>query len=581
MGRRRQLDAVGCAATGQTLIRLFKIFVFLVCVSFEVHGQSSYPQASLDSTIKQLFAEQRWQEIVRTLQTVPARSAELDYCYGSALAQMARWEAAREAFLAGYRLQPRDKRFPTELAGVEFKQKNYAQAAAWLRTALRLDPDDTYANEFLATIYFLEGNLEAALKYWNRVAKPEIENVRLVPEPRMNAAMLDHAFAFAPGSTMRVLELLTSEKRIRGLEIFSNHAFDLAAREDGKFDVTFRAKERNGWGNNRWEGLLYTFGGVFYQTITPEFYNLGQSATNSISLLRWDAQKRRLMTSLSGPLLDDPRWRYVVAADLRDENWDIRDSSRAAASPLGALKLRKAAVSAAVSSYQSWRWGWSTGAELSDREYRNVVAGSVLAPDLLSRGYLLKHLAELNYELFRVPERRLTASTSFSSQAGRMWSTPAQSFAKFQGSLALHWLPQSKGDDYELRERIRIGATAGQPPFDELFVLGVERDNDLWLRAHDATRDGRKGSAPTGRRYFLSNWEIDKNVYSNGIFTAKLGPFLDVGKLGDPLQDTTSRKWLWDAGVQTKLRALGVTLVLSYGADLRSGNKLFYATVAH
>src|SRR5262249_35075494 len=278
-----------------------------------------------------------------------------------------------------------------------------------------------------------------------------------------------------------------------------NYAFDLAAREGGKVDVTFRVKARNGWGNNRWEGLLSTFGGVFYQTIIPEFYNLGQSSTNSISLVRCDAQTRRLITSLSGPLRGDGRWRYVVAAGLRDENWDIRDSARSSASPLGALKLRKVAVSATVSSYHSWRWGWSTGAELSNRDYRNVIAGSVLAPDLVSRGYLLKHLAELNYELFRVPERRLTASTSFSSQAGRMWSTPAQSFAKFQGSLNIHWFPQSKGDDYELRERIRIGATAGQPPFDELFVLGVERDNDLWLRAHDATHDDRKGSAPIGR----------------------------------------------------------------------------------
>src|SRR5262249_46496314 len=163
------------------------------------------------------FAEQRWQEIVHLVEPVAARSAELDYCYGSALAQIDQLEASREAFLAGHRLQPRDKRFPTELAGIEFKQKNYAKAAAWLRQALRLDPDDTYANEFLASVYFLEGNLEAALKYWNRVAKPEIENVRHVPEPRMNVVMLDHVFAFAPGSTMSLPELLTSAKRIRGL----------------------------------------------------------------------------------------------------------------------------------------------------------------------------------------------------------------------------------------------------------------------------------------------------------------------------------------------------------------------------
>src|SRR5215472_2316828 len=50
-----------------------------------------------------------------------------------------------------------------------------------LRIALRLDRTDIYANNFLATIYFLEGNLEAALKYWNRAGKPRIEEVRTSP----------------------------------------------------------------------------------------------------------------------------------------------------------------------------------------------------------------------------------------------------------------------------------------------------------------------------------------------------------------------------------------------------------------
>src|SRR2546425_5061076 len=41
-----------------------------------------------------------------------------------------------------------------------------------LHAALRLNPQDAYSSEFLATIYFLEGNIEAALKYWNPEDKP-------------------------------------------------------------------------------------------------------------------------------------------------------------------------------------------------------------------------------------------------------------------------------------------------------------------------------------------------------------------------------------------------------------------------
>ena len=110
-------------------------------------------------------------------------------------------------------------------------------------------------------------------------------------------------------------------------------------------------------------------------------------------------------------------------------------------------------------------------------------------------------------------------------------------------------------------------------------MLGVERDNDLWMRAHMGNRDGEKGSAPLGGNYFLSNWETDKNVFANGYFTARLGPTLDIGKSWDPSAALGSHKWLFDAGVEAKLRILGVGVVLTYGKDLRSGNNAFFADV--
>src|SRR5260370_1672546 len=136
------------------------------------------------------------------------------------------------------------------------------------------------------------------------------------------------------------------------------------------------------------------------------------------------------------------------------------------------------------------------------------------------------------------------------------------------------------GDDYELCTRVRAGATLGSVPFDELFQLGVERDNDLWLRGHAGTSDSRKGAAPLGRRYFLTNWEMDKNVYSNGLFTVKLGPFFDTGSIAAASDLFGSQRWLFDTRAQCKVRVLGsITVVLIYGRDLRGGRNVFYGTV--
>ena len=512
------------------------------------------------------------------MESAPARGAEIDYYYGSALAHLGRWNQARAAFLAGRRLRPRDECFPIELGGVAFKQKRYAEAARWLRKGLRLTPDDSYANDFLATVYFLEGNTEAALKYWNRVAKPHIEKMRIEPGLRVDPALLDRAIAFAPASTLLLPDFLTTQTRVEGLGIFPASGWHLEALDNGSFNMAFQAQERNGWGDGKWEALLSTFRGAFYQTAYPEYFNWGGSAINLASLVRGDAQKRRLMACLSGPLAQNPKYRYEVSFDLRNENWDLRQSSEGPAPVLGALNLRRGAVNGQITSLSSGRWSWLTGAELSYRDFRNVLLGPSLPPAALLSGFQLKELAQLNYELARVPERRFDSKASITSEAGTIWSAPAHSFEKLQGSVSAHWYPKMSGDDYALQEQIRSGKTFGSVPFDELFMLGMERDNDLWMRGHVGTRDGRKGSAPLGRNYFLSNWEIDKHIYQNGFFSVKLSPFLDVGKITDPLPGLGSGEWLWDTGVQAKFRILGARVTVIYGKHLRSGHNAFYAT---
>ncbi len=451
---------------------------------------------------KQLSAEKRWQEVVGLVESVGQPSAELDFYYGTALAQMGSWDHARRAYEAGALLQPADKRFPLELAGVAFKQKQYAVAVRQLRRALRLDPADSYGNDFLGTVYFLQGNVEAALKYWNRVGKPQIAQVTSQPSPKVDATLLDRAMAFAPASILLLPDLLTTQARVRGLEIFPRYQFDLEANDDGKFDILFRNRERDGWGQGTLEKLFLLFRGLPFQSVTPEVYNLRHQAINFVSLYRWDAEKRRIMAQLSGPFKANPKFRYGLSADLRSENWDIRNSFQGPAPVLASFNMRREAVSATFASIETGRWRWAAAAEVSHRDFRSVIPGTALTPNLLAKGYQLKQIMQVDASLWRLPERRLTFDGGASSQTARIWSEPSHSFEKLQASLRFHWFPQSQGDDYEILHRTRAGKTFGDVPFDELFMLGLERDNDLEMRGHIGTRDGRKGSAPAGTKLF-------------------------------------------------------------------------------
>jgi hypothetical protein len=570
MERNRKMDSAGRTSNGRPLSRIPALAIAALISISSILSQSQ-DQLSLLDQLKQLSAAGRWPELLKLAGSTPTASPELDFYQGTAWAHLARWEEARQAFLAGARLQPMDKRFPQELAGIEFKQKRYPEAVRFLHRALPLDPSDSYTLDFLGTIYFLEGNLESALKYWNRVGKPHLASVVSEPEPRLKPGLLDGTFAFAPASMLTPAELLTSEARVRELAIFPSFRFDLQVKDNGNFDILFRNREKDGCGG-KWECVFGLLRGLPAQSVYPEFFNLAQGDFNLLGFYRWDAQKRRVDAEFSGPLASSTEHRFRLLVDLRDENWAIRNSFTGSAPLLGALKLRREAISADFASAPSFRWQWGAGAEVSHRNFGDVLAGSSLTPNLLASGYQLKQTTRINGNLWRIPERRFTVDAGASSQLGRVWSKPYHTFEKLQGSLRLHWLPTSEGDDYEFQEQVRAGKTLGTAPFDELYTLGVLGDTDLLMRAHIATRDGRKGSGPLGSDYFLSNWEADKNVYRAAPFAVKAGPFLDTGKITGASPGLGSRQWLCDVGAQIKMKVLGTGAVFAYGRDLRSGN---------
>lgn len=482
-------------------------------------------------------------------------------------------------FVSGARKYPRDPRFMVEMGGVAFRQKQSAEAARWLRRALRLNPGDAYAADFLGTIYLLEGNLDAALKYWNRVDKPEVREVRIEPALEVDPVLLDRAFALAPASIVRLRDLADTRARVSGLEIFPMFDIRLEARADGKFDARFAARERNGFGSGTIEALALALRGAGFQTIHLEYFNIGRAAMNSLTLVRWDAQKRRLTSSLSGPLGMNPRRRYRFGVDFRRENWDLRSSTAEGAERYGSVGLRRGAAVAEIAQYAGSGWSWSAGGELSHRDYHDVFAPGQTTKEALLKGYQLKSLVSARRVLWQLPERRLESRVAASAEVARIWSAPSSAYQKLQASLATRWLPRMSGDDYAMQHQTGAGRIFGRPPFDEVYMLGMERDNNLWMRAHPGTAGGRKGSAPLGMGYFLSNWEIDKNLYGDGLLNVKLSPFLDAGRMSDSFGSAWGH-WMWDTGAQLKLRLLGAGLTFTYGKDLRSGNDTFYVTAS-
>jgi hypothetical protein len=507
----------------------------------------------------------------------------LDFLAGLSLAKLQRWHDSRATLEAGHRKAPREARFLVELAGVDYKLKDMRAAKRELRAALKLDPRDAYTREFLGTLYFLDGNLEATLKYWNTIEKPRLRSVSVQPPAKLDPALLQSALGFNAPQILTNDALLGAEARLDNLGLYPYRRVVLAAASGGNYDATLHMPERDLWGEPWWAGALSWLSGLPYATVYPEAYNLGREAINATSLLRWDSQKRRVYADISAPVLHEVKYRFRAYFDGRNENWNLKSTFFGAGPPLSDLNVRRVAGGAELRAVVNGRWGWSTGVEIANRSYRNLAApASASGGSFFTDGNSLVYWARADRSLLRLPDERFTVDSSVEGRVGREFANDLGSFGTVRGALGAHWFPQAKGDDYEMQARIRAGESFGDVPFDELFQLGIERDNDLWLRGHPGTSDGRKGAAPLGRRYFLANWEVDKNVYGNGLFTVKLGPLVDTGAIADSSGRFGSQRWLWDTGAQCKIRVLGtVTVVLSYGRDLRGGRNVFYGTVIH
>jgi len=181
--------------------------------------------------------------------------------------------------------------------------------------------------------------------------------------------------------------------------------------------------------------------------------------------------------------------------------------------------------------------------------------------------------------IWRLPERRFIVTGSLESRFGRGFKNDLGLFGSTGGSIRADWPLHAKGEADAFHLNVRASNLFGSVPLDQLFELGLDRDSELWLRGHGATTDGRKGRAPLGRRFVLLNSDYDRQLYNGGFFRVLAGPFVDMGKITDDSAAFGDPRWLVDTGVQVKLRVLGsVSVVLSYGRDLRNGRGAFFGT---
>src|SRR5205814_4384628 len=277
---------------------------------------------------------------------------------------------------------------------------------------------------FLGTIYLLEGNLEAALKYWNRIDAPRVLAVEIVPAVKTRKGLLDHAVTFSPPGVLNRESYLKTNALLENLGTFPNWRTEISpAHADSGTDgytATLRATERNGWGSSVLDGAVSLLSGLPYETIYPSYFNLRGAAINFDSLARWDSQKRRISANLTFPLYQEPAKRVRIFFDARDENWNLSQTFSGSSATITDLNLKRFAGGVELHLVENGRWDLTAGLEGISREFRNVpltLARTAVA--FFSGTKTVDAWLGAHRWLIRIPERRFTLEGQGEFRAGR------------------------------------------------------------------------------------------------------------------------------------------------------------------
>ena len=520
--------------------------------------------------MRELYDAGRWAEAAAFGAGASPQTPTVILYRGLSLARIERLGDAAAVLRQGFRRYPGDARLAVESAGVAYRQGENGEAKHWLLRALRLNSADAYSNDFLGTIFLLDGNLPATLQYWNRIGKPLLHEVTFATPTGLDAILQARAFPISGGQVLSLQRYDQIYANLARLNVFARTSFDLRTNSNGDTSLSLRPEPLIIPFGGRAGQFLSALRGLPYQALTPEFYNINGRALNVTSLLRWDSDKGRIQVQLASPWRENPQIETSIFVDARDERWDLRRPGIT----LDKVTVRTLQAGGKVSFGLTEKLQWTTGLRAVVRDYpqRNDFA-------FMRKGWSAEISNRFDYALWRQPEHRIETRGWAQLRTGRFSDSR---LIGLEAGVKGTWYPEASGDRYQVKAGFAASRLWGNAPLDELYSAGMERDNspEYWLRGHPGARYGRKGTAPLGQEIEVGQLDVSRRLFTLPFIRSYLGPWFDWGRTaaGGRFE---SNGWLYDAGVEARVATLGgIQVRLIYGRDMRDGRGVFYTAIS-
>ena len=220
---------------------------------------------------------------------------------GILLAQQGDTASAEIEFLAAQSLCPDSAAPLRERAGLRFRAEDWTGAGRLAERALTLDPGDVHTWRLLAGSRFLAGDVEGALRAWNRLSEPRTDLTRVDGLTRIRYAAVAGQLDLPPGRVLTPRAFRQARRRLAEVPAQAGFRLSLRPLADGTAQVDVTLLERPSVFDGPWE-----MGGVGIKALTKREVTLDvASPTGSGELWtagwRWWKDRPRVSLALKIP----------------------------------------------------------------------------------------------------------------------------------------------------------------------------------------------------------------------------------------------------------------------------------------
>jgi len=493
---------------------------------------------------------------------------------GTAYRHSRDWQKAEDILEEATERYPDDSRISTELANVYLGAGDIDSARAALQRAIRIDPTNVAAADLIAAVELSEGEVQTALRYWNRSGNPIVNEVLHNTNISFGHWTVKDGNAFQPGHMLTYAQWRTTQLRLFETDIFSNVGIAIEpAPTSPKYNPVILTTDKV---NDLTNLAFDVVKGAPWQTSYLNWWDIANSGISLNSSYRWDYNRKRGELQLHAPI-PVPGILFLSATGIwRSERWDVAPVLQNDAGADNRFLFKSTGVRAELKYIPYFRFDFGGGFE-----YTNRAANGNLPQLYLDSSNSAKAIFQASFRLSdsryqnRIHAEGAVARKSFASDLNYSTAT-----VELNNRFLI-----SKDSNTVFNWTLRGGTSDGQLPVEEYFVLGLDMHAGNLLRAHPASEHGHYGNAPMGTSFALSNMDIERRIAILPLFNSLNLPylevkgqiFLDTGQTMDRANIFKEGKLYFDTGAGLKFETPTHSLNMIYGKSLRDGRNVLYA----